>query len=153
MARLRGAGRAYHRETVKMTLPRINESATRADIANRQDIETVVRRFYEQAIPDPVIGKFFTKVAKLDLEAHLPIIANFWEQMLLQHPVYSGSPMHVHLLLNSKEPMLPEHFARWLALWEMTVDQLFAGEKASMAKARAQMVAKSFSLGIASVAR
>lgn len=126
---------------------------TCSDLSGRQDIETLVRRFYEQAILDPIIGKFFTQVAHLDLETHLPKIANFWEQMLFQHPVYSGSPMHAHLVLNSKEPMLPEHFERWLMLWEKTVDQLFAGEKAAMAKARAQMVAKSFSLGIASVAR
>ena len=131
----------------------MNQPTERFDISSRQDIETLVRRFYEQAIPDPIIGKFFTEVAHLDLDSHLPKIANFWEQMLFQHPVYSGSPMHAHLLLNSKEPMLPEHFERWLALWETTVDQLFAGEKAQMAKARAQMVAKSFSLGIASMAR
>jgi hemoglobin len=126
---------------------------TRSDLSGRQNIETLARRFYEQAIPDPIIGKFFTQVTHLDLETHLPKIANFWEQMLFQRPVYSGSPMQVHLLLNSKEPMLPEHFERWLMLWEKTVDQLFAGEKAVMAKARAQMVAKSFSLGIASMAR
>lgn len=131
----------------------MNQPTERSDISSRQDIETLVRRFYEQAIPDPIIGKFFTEVAHLDLDSHLPKIANFWEQMLFQHPVYSGSPMHAHLLLNSKEPMLPEHFERWLALWETTVDRLFAGEKAQMAKARAQMVAKSFSLGIASMAR
>lgn len=131
----------------------MNSPATRSDITNRQDIETLVRRFYEQAIPDPIIGKFFTQVAHLDLETHLPKIANFWEQMLFQHAVYNGSPMHVHLVLNSKERMLPEHFERWLALWGDTIDQLFAGEKAEMAKARAQMVAKSFSLGIASIAR
>jgi hemoglobin len=126
---------------------------TRADIASRQDIETLVRRFYEQAIPDPIIGKFFTEVAKLDLDAHLPKIANFWEQMLFQKSVYSGSPMHAHLQMNNKESMLPEHFERWLILWEQTVDQMFAGEKAAMAKTRAQMVAKSFSLGIASLAK
>ncbi len=131
----------------------MNLRESRTDIANRQDIETLVRNFYEQAIPDPIIGKFFTQVAHLDLEAHLPKIANFWEQMLFQRSVYEGSPMHAHLVLNSKEPMLPEHFERWLMLWESTVDQLFAGEKARMAKARAQMVAKSFSLGIASTAR
>lgn len=125
--------------------------ATRSDIADRQDIETLVRRFYEQAIPDPIIGKFFTDVAHLDLDSHLPKIANFWEQMLFQRPVYIGSPMHVHLAMNTKEPMSPEHFERWLMLWDRTVDQLFSGEKATMAKARAQMVAKSFSLGIASI--
>ncbi len=131
----------------------MNLPVTRSDISNREDIETLVRCFYEQAISDPFIGKFFTQVAKLDLEAHLPKIVNFWEQMLFQRPVYSGSPMHVHLMMNSKEPMLPEHFTRWLTLWEQTIDQLFSGEKAAMAKARAQMVAKSFSLGIATVSQ
>lgn len=131
----------------------MKKSSERADIASRNDIEMLVRRFYEQAIPDPVIGKFFTEVAHLELETHLPKIANFWEQMLFQRPVYEGSPMHVHLKMNSQEPMLPEHFERWLTLWISTVDHLFAGEKAEMAKARAQMVAKSFSLGIASMAR
>ena len=126
---------------------------TRVDISDRQDIETLLRRFYEQAIPDPTIGKFFTEVAHLDLETHLPKIANFWEQMLFQRAVYSGLPMHAHLVLNSKEPMLPEHFERWLTLWENTVDQMFTGEKAKIAKARARMVAKSFGLGIASMAR
>jgi hemoglobin len=131
----------------------MNLPETRSDISSRHDIETLVRRFYEQAIPDSVIGKFFTRVARLDLETHLPKIANFWEQMLFQRPVYNGSPMHVHLQMNSKEPMLPEHFARWLILWEQSVDQLFYGEKAEMAKSRAQMVAKSFSLGIATVSQ
>lgn len=126
---------------------------TRVDISDRQDIETLLRRFYEQAIPDPIIGKFFTEVTHLDLETHLPKIANFWEQMLFQRAVYSGSPMHAHLVLNSKEPMLPEHFERWLMLWETAVDQMFTGEKAKIAKARARMVAKSFGLGIASMAR
>lgn len=34
-------------------------------------------------------------------------------------------------------PLGPEHFGRWLALWSLTVDELFHGEKAELAKLQA----------------
>ena len=36
------------------------------------------------------------------------------------------------------------HFERWLVLWRETVDELFAGERAELAKAHAQRVARAF---------
>ena len=36
------------------------------------------------------------------------------------------------------------HFERWLALWRATVDELFAGERAELAKAHAVRVAQAF---------
>jgi hemoglobin len=36
------------------------------------------------------------------------------------------------------------HFERWLALWRATVDELFAGERAELAKAHAVRVAEAF---------
>ena len=36
------------------------------------------------------------------------------------------------------------HFQRWLVLWRETVDELFAGERAELAKAHAQRVARAF---------
>ena len=121
----------------------------RTDIATRADIERLVRTFYTQAIPDPIIGHFFTEVIQLDLDSHLPRIANFWEAMLLKNPVYSGTPMQVHVNLNAKSPISSEHFSRWVALWSATVDELFAGPIATLAKDRAQLVARSLALGIA----
>ncbi len=118
------------------------------DIANREDIDHLVRQFYLQAIPDPVIGHFFTEVMQLDLASHLPRIANFWEAMLLKNPVYSGTPMQVHISLNDKSPMTAEHFARWVELWSATVDSLFNGPVAALAKDRAKLVARSIALGI-----
>ncbi|MDD0858769.1 hypothetical protein NHF46_15535 [Arthrobacter alpinus] len=40
--------------------------------------------------------------------------------------------------------MTLEHFNRWLQLWTSTVDELFAGEKAEMAKVQAHQIAGSF---------
>jgi len=36
------------------------------------------------------------------------------------------------------------HFTQWLNLWSGTVDELFAGERAELAKAHAHRVAQAF---------
>ncbi|MBK8302924.1 MAG: hypothetical protein IPK98_05805 [Chloracidobacterium sp.] len=44
-------------------------------------------------------------------------------------------------MLHAHSPLLPEHFAHWVAIFTATVDRLFAGDTADLAKARAQAVA------------
>ncbi len=115
------------------------------DIENRRDIEQIVRTFYEKAFQDQTIGYIFTDVAKLDLTAHLPIIADFWEMMLLDtgnfQAKYGRSPMQKHIELNKKEPLQIAHFDRWLKLFFETIDQSFAGDRADLAKFRAKAIA------------
>ena len=123
------------------------------DIQNRNDIETLVSTFYQKAIPDALIGHFFTTVKPLNMAVHLPKISDFWESMLLGSPVYSGSPMQVHLMLNQLSPMKPEHFKQWLRLWSETVDELFSGEIARLAKERGHMVARSIGMRLEDLAR
>ena len=43
-----------------------------------------------------------------------------------------------------KVPLRSGHFERWLVLWRETVDELFAGERAELAKAHAERVARAF---------
>jgi len=114
------------------------------DIATRKDCERLVRAFYRRAMADPVIGFIFTDVAKLDLEAHVPVIASFWETVLLEAKTYSASAFDPHAALNEKVTLRAGHFERWLALWRDTVDELFAGERAVAAKAHAVRVAYAF---------
>jgi hemoglobin len=120
------------------------ETAPR-DIENRADCEQLVRSFYGRALEDPVIGWLFTDVAKLDLEAHVPRITSFWETILLDAHTYGGGAFRPHLELNFKTPLKRGHFERWLHLWYETVDELFAGERAELAKAHATRVAGAFS--------
>ncbi|MBJ7330392.1 MAG: group III truncated hemoglobin [Solirubrobacteraceae bacterium] len=115
------------------------------DIETRDDIERLVRAFYGRALEDEIIGWLFTDVAKLDVEAHVPQIASFWETVLLGVKSYNGSPFPPHYDLHMKAGLKPGHFARWVALWETTVDELFSGERATMAKAHALRVAQAFS--------
>jgi hemoglobin len=114
------------------------------DIEDRADCERLVRAFYARAMTDEHIGYLFVDVAKLDLEAHIPVIASFWETILLGAQTYSGGAFATHASLHRKAPLSPGHFERWLVLWAATVDELFAGPRAEQAKAHAQRVARAF---------
>ncbi|HWD70427.1 MAG TPA: group III truncated hemoglobin [Solirubrobacteraceae bacterium] len=124
---------------------------TRHDIETRADCEQLVRAFYGRALIDPIIGFLFTDVAKLDLEAHIPRITNFWDTILLGARSYGGGAFRPHIELHFKVPLTRGHFDRWLYLWTMTVDELFAGERAELAKSHAIRVAAAFESRLRSV--
>ena len=123
------------------------------DIQNRADCERLVRAFYGRALTDPVIGWIFTDVAHLDLEAHVPRIASFWETILLGGQSYRGGAFAPHAILHAKVGLRAGHFERWLWLWGKTVDELFAGERAELAKAHAHRVAHAFHSRLAAMGR
>jgi hemoglobin len=114
------------------------------DIETRDDCERLVRAFYSRALVDPLIGWIFTDVAKLDLEAHVPVLTSFWETILLDGRSYGGGAFAPHAAIHARAPFRKAHFDRWLALWSTTVDELFAGPTAELAKAHAQRVARAF---------
>lgn len=114
------------------------------DIETREDCEQLVRAFYARALGDPVIGFIFTDVARLDLEAHVPVIASFWATILLGARSYGGGVFAAHAALDAKVRLRPGHFARWLALWRESVDAQFCGPRAEEAKAHAERVARAF---------
>jgi hemoglobin len=116
----------------------------RSDIQDRADCERLVRAFYERALTDPIIGFIFVDVAKLDLEAHIPRITSFWETILLGAQSYGGGAFRPHAAINAQAPLRAGHFDRWLWLWRATVDELFAGERAELAKTHAERVARAF---------
>jgi hemoglobin len=117
---------------------------TRRDIETRADCERLVRTFYGRALSDPIIGFLFTDVARLDLEAHVPRITSFWETILLGAQTYGGGAFRPHAALHMKAPLRRAHFEQWLNLWTATVDELFAGDRAELAKAHAARVARAF---------
>jgi len=116
----------------------------RSDITTRADCERLVRAFYGRAMSDAILGFLFVDVAKLDLESHVPRITDFWETILLGAQRYSGGAFRPHAELNAKAPLRPGHFERWLHLWRTTVDELFAGPTAELAKAHADRVGRAF---------
>jgi hemoglobin len=122
----------------------MDERQGRRDIESRADCERLVRAFYGRALEDPIIGFIFVDVAKLDLEAHVPRLTSFWETVLLGAQSYGGGAFRPHAQLHAKVRLRRGHFERWLALWRGTVDELFAGDRAELAKTHALRVAHAF---------
>jgi hemoglobin len=124
------------------------------DIETREDIEELMTDFYHKALSDKLIGYIFTDVAKIDLEHHLPIIADFWEMLLFGtvnfQMKYGRSPMQVHGALSEKTSLRAEHFGRWVKLFCETVDGKFSGETADLAKMRAVSIAETMRLKFSS---
>jgi hemoglobin len=111
------------------------------DIANRHDIELLVNTFYDKVRRDEVIGYLFNEVAKVDWPRHLPRMYDFWENIIFQTGNFSGNPMIAHAKLHQQSPLTAAHFARWQQLFLQTVDELFEGEKAELARQRAMSIA------------
>ena len=121
-------------------------ASTKNDITAKADVDHLVRKFYEKATVDPLIGHFFTTVVQLDWETHIPRIVNFWSSMLLGDQSYSGNPMDAHIHLNKLSPLQEQHFNRWIQLWTQTVQENFEGPKADEAIQRAATIAHIMSL-------
>ena len=109
----------------------------KTDIKNRKDIELLVNEFYNKVKTDVVIGYIFTEVAIVNWEKHLPRMYDFWENSIFYTGTYEGNPMELHKHLHRIMPLTTEHFAQWNKLFTTTVDELFVGEKANLAKQRA----------------
>ena len=50
------------------------------DLENREDIVQLLTSFYQKVFADELIGHFFTEVVPLNLETHIPVIADFWKR-------------------------------------------------------------------------
>jgi hemoglobin len=107
----------------------------RTDIATRDDLELLLRRFYTAAFADPLIGRHF---GGMDLEAHLPHITDFWASSLLRAAEYRRNLFAPHETL----PLTAEHYGRWVQLWAATVDGRHQGPNAERAKQQAQRIAR-----------
>lgn len=114
---------------------------TKTDIENRDDLLRLVTAFYDKLLADPLMAPIFIEVAKINLEEHLPVLVDFWDSVLFFTAKYKGNAMLPHLRLHEQHPLQKEHFRRWLAFFDLTVDELFEGEKAQLAKDRAKSIA------------
>jgi hemoglobin len=111
------------------------------DIQNREDLLQLVIRFYKKLLADDSINYIFTDVAKIDLDHHLPVLVDFWDSILFQTATYQKNAMQPHLLLHQQTPLQKHHFETWLRYFKESVDELFEGDFAFIAKERATSIA------------
>lgn len=111
------------------------------DIENTCDIAVLVNSFYDKAKADATIGYIFNDIAKVNWAKHLPVMYSFWEQVLFGTGSYKGNTIAAHNDINSKVHFTKVHFDIWVGIFKETVDDLFSGDKAELAKQRAMSIA------------
>ncbi len=104
------------------------------DVTTYEDCLLLIRAFYDKLLVDDQINHFFIH---LNLDEHLPRVADFWAFILIDKPGYQNNMISAHASLNLKET----DFNRWLFLFQETVNELFEGEKAALAIQRSQLIA------------
>jgi len=114
---------------------------TVSDISVRADVEALLRRFYGRVMVDDVLAEPFAEVRSKGLEAHIPVMADFWETALFRAGLYRGSALHAHRRVHQRIPLNGSHFVRWLTVWNDTVDEMFRGPIAERAKIQGARIA------------
>ncbi len=109
------------------------------EIEAREDVSLLVRTFYSKVRKNDLLGPIFNGIIT-DWETHLELLTDFWETNLFFARKYYGNPLHAHVNVDDKvDNTINElHFGTWINLWLETVDELFEGEKANIAKNRAR---------------
>jgi hemoglobin len=110
-----------------------------ADIIDRKDIKHLIVTFYQKVRKHKTLGPIFNKIIS-DWEGHFELLTDFWETQLFLKRKYHGNPVTAHQKVDEKinNSVTSEHFGFWLNLWFETVDELYEGETAWIAKNRAQ---------------
>jgi hemoglobin len=113
------------------------------DLSTRDDVEALLRQFYGRALVDEVLAEPFSELREAGLESHLAVMCDFWQTVLFRAGLYRRNALVVHRQLDQRHPLSAGQFARWLDLWESTVDEMYDGPAADRAKLQAARIAGS----------
>jgi hemoglobin len=114
-----------------------------ADKITEPEISTLVDNFYAKVRRDPDIGPIFNAIVD-DWPYHLALLKDFWSTVLLTTGRYKGDPMMKHLQLS----LDPEHFSRWLALFEETANETLSPSHAAIVVEKSHRIALNLQAGI-----
>jgi len=112
-----------------------------SDLDHGEAIDAFVDRFYERVLADPLLAPVFLDSAQIELDAHLPRIKAFWRKMVLGEAGYARNMVARHAHVHAHTRFTHAHFARWLALFEATLDAGYAGPYARHTRKLAHTIA------------
>ena len=104
-----------------------------------EEISLLVDRFYAKVRLDDEIGPIFNAIVG-DWPHHLAKLKDFWSSVLLTTGRYKGHPMLAHLQL----PLDPQHFHRWLTLFEQTANEVLSPTHAAEIVEKSHRIAENF---------
>jgi len=86
-----------------------------------EQIETLVRRFYERVQHEPLLGPVFSsRIEPGQWPTHLDKMVRFWSTILRGTNRYTGNPMIVH---SGVPDITSKHFTRWLELFREVAEE------------------------------
>ncbi|MDB5192150.1 MAG: group hemoglobin [Segetibacter sp.] len=111
------------------------------EIEGFEDVQLLVRSFYNKVLGDQTLGHYFAYVAAHHWNTHLEILDRFWSNVIFYTGDYDGNPLETHKILHHFKALNKPAFERWLHLFNETVNELFTGDKAELVKQRALSIA------------
>lgn len=125
-------------------LPRRARHPLHPDISEAV-IETLVRHFYGRVREDRLLGPIFADKIQ-DWEPHLRTMMDFWSSVTLMTGRFHGQPMQKHMAIPN---LGPEHFSRWLGLFQASAREVLSPDIAAIFIDRAERIADSLLRGAA----
>jgi hemoglobin len=116
-----------------------DESAFPNDL-REEDLEPLLVAFYATVEADELLAPYFEPV---DIVAHIPRIADFWSTLLFHTGRYTGNAFRPHLEMPN---LRADHFERWLATLDATLDASHAGPNTERMRMFARRVGYSMQL-------
>lgn len=109
-------------------------------------ISHLVDTFYQRIRDDEILGPIFIgNVSNWDV--HMPKMKDFWSSVALHSSRYSGQPVPAHVKL--AKDVEPEHFVRWLALFNQTLEDTAPSKEAiPYFMERAERIARSLQMAM-----
>ncbi len=119
------------------------------DITSRDDIANLVHTFYCKIRQDELLGPIFNSVIN-DWDSHLELLTDFWETNLFFIKKYAGNPLQKHVEVDKQfnNSINEFHFGTWLTIWHQTIDDMFEGSAAQLAKNRSRNMSTFINLEI-----
>ncbi len=111
---------------------------------NRESIATLVHTFYDDVRADAVLAPVFNAAIGDHWETHLGRMVDFWCTTMLKTQPFHGNVFGKHMALTGVEP---DHFRRWLMLFEASAARLFAPPLADQFVLVARRIAASLQFG------
>ena len=111
---------------------------------DRTVIAQLVHEFYDDVRDDPELQLIFEAAIGDDWEPHLVRMVEFWSTVMLATHEFRGNVFGTHMELDG---VVPDHFQRWLALFETTARRLFVPALADEFLLVARRIAASLQYG------
>ncbi len=113
----------------------------------KENINTLVIKFYTRVLKDDLIGPIFIGVLGKDLKSdiwktHIELLTNFWASIALGDFEYKGNPFAPHVKL--QDQLSIEAFEQWLKLFFQTLNTIYEPQIAEQFLARSKNIAGNF---------